>query len=100
VSRPKLDPDAANARYTSFTDLDCDGNARLVMGLIERYTDDPDQQSPFWDYFLAKRNPKSGPKPDDLFLIHSNINQIRELFETCGDADAQALISWIEEACC
>nr|WP_274521646.1 N(2)-fixation sustaining protein CowN [Ectothiorhodospira variabilis] len=100
VTRPNLHPDAANARYISFKDLDCDGNAKLVMNLIEEYTADPDQKSPFWDYFLGKRNPKSGPKPDDLFLIHANINQIRELFEECGDDDAQALLTWVEEACC
>ena len=31
-------------------------------------------ENAFWNYFLAKRQPKNGPKPDDLFLIHCHIN--------------------------
>ena len=49
---------------------------------------------------MRKRQGGSGPKPDDLFLIHSNINQIRDLFETSGDAAAMALLVQVEEECC
>lgn len=49
---------------------------------------------------MAKRQPKSGPAPDDLFLIHCHINLIRELFDECGDDAAQALLTRLEEECC
>jgi hypothetical protein len=49
---------------------------------------------------MQKRSPSSGPKPDDLFLIHSNINQVRDLFEAWDDAAAMALLEKLEEECC
>ena len=47
-----------------------------------------------------KRGGGSGPKPDDLFLIHCNINQVRELFETWEDEEALHLLEQLEEECC
>ena len=49
---------------------------------------------------VLKRKPRSGPPPDDLFLVHCHINQIRELFEERADAEALALLSLLEEECC
>ncbi|MBE0506233.1 MAG: N(2)-fixation sustaining protein CowN [Marinospirillum sp.] len=87
-------------RYVTFIGIDCDGNAAAVMALIEQYAATESYASPFWDYFLAKRQPKSGPKPDDLFLIHTNINQIYELFEAAEDERALAMLGWLEVNCC
>jgi hypothetical protein len=49
---------------------------------------------------MGKRTPPSGPAPDDLFLVHCHINQIRELFEECNDAEALAFLLRVEEECC
>jgi hypothetical protein len=87
-------------RYVSFTGIDCNGNANRVMALIERNLAKSEKNSPFWEYFAAKRKPRSGPPPDDLFLVHCHINQIRELFEECADEEALALLSLLEEECC
>lgn len=87
-------------RYISFDGIDCDGNARLVMECIERHMAVPGRGNLFWDYFMKKRNGGSGPRPDDLFLIHSNINQVRELFETWEDEEAMQLLVKLEEECC
>ncbi|WP_404417977.1 N(2)-fixation sustaining protein CowN [Marinospirillum sp.] len=87
-------------RYVSFKGIDCDGKASQLMTRIESLAGQEVHASPFWDYFLAKRHPKSGPKPDDLFLIHTNINQLYELFEEAGDQDALTLLGWLEENCC
>jgi hypothetical protein len=87
-------------RYVSFDGIDCDGNARLVMASIERLLELPGRSNAFWEYFMKKRSAGSGPKPDDLFLIHSNINQVRELFETWEDEAAMALLVQLEEECC
>ncbi|MES9853269.1 MAG: N(2)-fixation sustaining protein CowN [Candidatus Thiodiazotropha sp. L084R] len=90
----------ATDRYVSFEGIDCDGNAKLVMTCIERLIEKPGFSDAFWDYFMQKRSGGSGPKPDDLFLIHSNINQVHELFETCEDEEAMKLLLMLEDECC
>ena len=60
----------------------------------------PERNNAFWEYFMKKREGGSGPKPDDLFLIHCNINQVRELFETWDDQQALAWLVQLEEECC
>lgn len=87
-------------RYVTFDDIDCAGNARRVMALIEHHVARSSQANPFWTYFMAKRQPRAGRAPDDLFLVHSHINQIREFFEECGDEEALALLTKVEEECC
>lgn len=84
-------------RYLSFDGIDCDGNARRIMELIDQHQD---AQNPFWIYFAAKRHPRSGPPPDDLFLVHCHLNQIRELFEERSDQQALDLLYALEEECC
>jgi hypothetical protein len=87
-------------RYISFEGIDCDGNADRVMAYIEQLLKLPDRNNAFWDYFMNKRTGGSGPRPDNLFLIHSNINQVRELFESCQDEEALNLLLRLEEECC
>lgn len=87
-------------RYVTFEGIDCDGNARRLMALIDGHLTDPGKGNAFWDYFQKKRAGGSGPKPDDLFLIHSNINQIRDFLEDCADEEGLALLMQIEEECC
>lgn len=87
-------------RYVSFQDIDCDGNARRLMELLDRQLAQPGRSNAFWDYFAKKRAGGSGAKPDDLFLIHSNINQFRDFFEHWQDVEAMALLQQIEEECC
>ncbi len=87
-------------RYISFEGIDCDGNADRVMAYIEQLLKQPGCSNAFWDYFMKKRTGGSGPRPDNLFLIHSNINQVRELFETCRDDEAIGLLLRLEEECC
>jgi hypothetical protein len=92
---------AANPdRYVSFKDIDCDGNARRLMEMIDAHLTDESKNNAFMTYFQKKREGGSGPKPDDLFLIHSNINQIREFFEGCNDEPGLTLLLQIEEECC
>lgn len=91
---------ARGDRYVSFSDIDCDGNARRVMACIERNVARAVRTAPFWPYFMAKRQPKSGTAPDDLFLIHCHINVIRELFDETGDVEAMTLLVQLEEECC
>jgi len=87
-------------RYESFRNIDCDGKARRVMACIDRQLALPERTNAFWEYFARKRAGHGGRKPDDLFLIHSHVNEIRELFETWDDADALALLEQLEDECC
>jgi len=90
----------ASDRYVSFTDIDCDGRAKQIMDYIDAHIIIPERNDAFWEYFTKKRLGGSGPKPDDLFLIHSNLNQVRELFEKWDDNDALKLLFQLEEECC
>ncbi|WP_228273690.1 N(2)-fixation sustaining protein CowN [Rhodocyclus tenuis] len=92
--------DAKRDRYVSFIGLECDAKAATLMQRIRDYIDDPQHSNVFWEYFKKKAAGGSGPRPDPLFLIHSNLNQIRELFEDKGDEDALRLLDNIEEECC
>lgn len=96
----QTDSGSETDRYISFEGIDCNGNATRVMELIERNLAAAPQSAPFWEYFMAKRKPRSGPPPDDLFLVHCHINQIRELFEERADAEALAFLLRVEEECC
>jgi hypothetical protein len=91
---------ASPDRYVSFKEIDCDGNARAVMAMIRKHIDDPARSNAFWEYFKTKAAGGSGPRPDELFLIHSNLNQIRELFETWEDTEALAALDLLEVECC
>lgn len=87
-------------RYVSFLGIDCNDRARKVMERIDRLIVSPERSNAFWDYFCQKRSGLKGPKSDDLFLIHSSINQVRELFETWEDEEGLRLLDQLETECC
>jgi len=92
--------DAKPDRYLSFIGMECDAKAIEMMRRIRHYIDDPQHSNAFWEYFKNKAAAGSGPRPDALFLIHSNLNQIRELFEDKDDGEALRLLDNIEHECC
>lgn len=87
-------------RYTSFIGLDCNGQAKRFIGLLRRHIDDPLKTNAFWEKFKQKLDPVSGPRHDELYLIHASINVIREYLEELEDQEALALLAQIEEECC
>ena len=91
---------AKHDRYVSFIGMDCDVKAARLMAHVRHYIDDPRHSNAFWEYFKKKAAGGSGPRPDALFLIHSNLNQIRELFELHADTTALELLEHIEEEFC
>lgn len=91
---------ASGDRYVTFTGIDCAGNARQVVACIDRHMATPGHSTLFWEYFAKKRAGLNGPSADDLFLVHSNLNEIRELFETWEDTAALALLDKLEAECC
>ena len=93
-------------RYVTFVGIDGDKNARELMTMLRKHIDDQEKTNRFWELFkekLAKVGlPEggSGRCLDELFLIHSYINNIRELFEQYNDQKALALLEKIEAESC
>lgn len=87
-------------RYVSFIGLDCDEKATRLLALVRHYIDQPQHSNAFWEYFKRKAAGLTGPRPDDLFLVHCHLNQIRELFEAHQDAEALAFLDRVEQECC
>ncbi len=93
-------------RYVSFTGIDADGNSRKLIKLLLGHIDDPQKNNRFWDLFREKLarvglpEENSGRLLDELYLIHANINNIRELFEEYEDHQALELLEKIEVESC
>ena len=93
-------------RYVSFAGIEGDRNSQELIALLRRHIDLPEGSNPFWERFKEKlalvgqpeRN--GGRSLDELFLIHSYINNIRELFEQYDDLPALALLEQIETESC
>lgn len=87
-------------RYVSFIGLDCSGQAKRLIAMLRPYMEEPERSNPFWSHFAAKLAPTTGPTHDELFLIHSHLNLLRDQLEQCADTEALALLDQIEHECC
>lgn len=90
-------------RYVSFEGIECDKNAELIVASIEKLAKGPARDNRYWQQFLVKiEKSRAGDKAtgDALFLVHSYLNLIRELFEDCEDQDALTLLEQVELECC
>lgn len=93
-------------RYVSFVGIEGDKNSRELMTMLRRHIDDPQKTNRFWEMFTEKldrvgvMDGNGGRCLDELFLIHSYINNIRELFEEYDDQAGLALLEQIETESC
>ncbi|MBV5339075.1 MAG: N(2)-fixation sustaining protein CowN [Deltaproteobacteria bacterium] len=93
-------------RYVSFVGIEGDKNSRELMRMLRGHIDDPRKTNRFWELFTEKldrvglADDNGGRCLDELFLIHSYINNIRELFEEYDDQPALALLEQIETESC
>lgn len=91
-------------RYVSFRNIDCVGNAKELMHLLRQHIDDPEKSNPFWDKFrekLERVDAEEDPyEHDELFLIHTYVNNLYEIFEEQDDQAALELLARIERECC
>lgn len=88
-------------RYVSYKGIECEKNAAKLVALLRRHIDDPDKNNAFWDKFKGLlADSENGTGKDYLFLIHSYINNIQELFELYEDEEALKLLHQIEVECC
>ncbi len=93
-------------RYLSFKNIDCEGNSKKLIQLLRRHIDDPEKSNAFWEQFktklalVGKPEKNGGRCLDELFLIHTYINNFYEIFETYEDNEALELLERIERECC
>ncbi|MCX9154673.1 N(2)-fixation sustaining protein CowN [Niveibacterium sp. 24ML] len=101
AAAPQAAPDTHERdRYASFVGLDCNGQAQRLVAMLRPYIEDPAKTNGFWQLFARKLNPTSGPRHDELFLIHAHINILRDQLELHRDQAALALLEQIEIECC
>ena len=90
----------------TYKNIDCDGNAKRLMAMLRRHIDDPAKSNAFWEKFkgklalVGKPQENGGRCLDELFLIHTYINNLYEIFEEYEDEAALALLQRIERECC
>ncbi len=94
------DPLAPLDRYVSFVGLDCDTKARRLVEGLRLTMGRGGRADPFWDYFAAKLDGTRGPAHDELYHIHSHLNDLRDLLDRWGEADLAILLEALEVECC
>ena len=93
-------------RYVTYKNIDCKGNSKKIMSMLLKHIDDPNKTNAFWEKFreklalIGKPQENNGRNIDELFLIHTYINNLYEIFEEFEDAAALALLDRIERECC
>ena len=93
-------------RYVTFKGIDGEGNSRRLLEMLRPYIDDPATSNPFWEKFKAGLPQASlvssgcGNRRDELLLVHSYLNNIRELFEAHDDREALDLLQQVELESC
>jgi len=88
----------ATNRYVSFDGIDFDGNVRCVLDHIDRYRR-ADPANRFIAYLDRQRSATSGVQRDDLLLLHSLANSVRDLFEAHDDEAALIDLDRLEREC-
>jgi len=84
-------------RYRTFKGIDFGGQASRMLERIDSHTRDANDL--FWTYFNQRRNATEGARCDDLLLLASFVNQIRELFEARNDALGLTWLDQLENEC-
>jgi hypothetical protein len=85
-------------RYVSFKGIDFDGNVRKVLAHVDRCRQS-DPANRLIAYFDGQRNSTRGARRDDLLLLHSLANPLRDLFEARGDEAALDDLDRLEREC-
>ncbi len=93
-------------RYVSYKNIDCSGNSKKIMRMLLHHIDIPEKSNLFWEKFkgmlaqVGKSQENNGRSIDELFLIHTYINNLYEIFEEYEDTEALKLLDQIERECC
>lgn len=89
-------------RYISFKGIDYEGNVARVLAHLDRYRgghEEGDRAGRLIAYIDRQRASLRGAQRDDLLLLHSLVNPIRELFEAGADGPALEDLDRLEREC-
>jgi N(2)-fixation sustaining protein CowN len=95
--------DSLADRYVTFTGIDCEGNAKVVVEHVLKIIQQPEHCNAFWQRFLVRLQEagKVGArKADELCLACSHTYYIEDLFEAHGDQEGLAALQRLEDECC
>lgn len=93
-------------RYVTYSNIDCVGNSKKLMLMLRQHIDSPEKSNAFWEKFkgmldqIDKPQENHGRRIDEIFLIHTYINNLYEIFEEYADDPALKLLDQIERECC
>lgn len=90
-------------RYVSFSGIDCEGNARIVIDRVLALTQDPALSNRLWEMFklrLAEAGKLGARKADELCLACAHTYYMEDLFEAAGDAAGLDALRRLEDECC
>ena len=93
-------------RYISYQNIDCAGNSKKPMQMLLRHIDCPEKTNAFWEKFreklslVGKPQENNGRCVDELFVNHTYIDNLYEIFEAYEDREALSLLDKIERECC
>ncbi|MGD1952936.1 MAG: N(2)-fixation sustaining protein CowN [Leptolyngbyaceae cyanobacterium] len=87
-------------RYISFEGTDCEEKSRQIISCVKQYTEKPPRPSLWSEYFRDKLGSSLELGQDELFIVCSQMNNVRSLFEEYEDTEALNLLEQVEEDCC
>ena len=87
-------------RYISFEGTDCEEKSSKIISHIKHYAENPPHPCPWSDYFRDKLESSLALGQDELFIVCSQMNNVRSLFEEYEDTEALNLLEQVEEDCC
>ena len=87
-------------RYVSFCGIDCDGNARQLMAILDQHLQQQDGDPRWQEYFLGKQQQMLKLGQDNLFFIGALMNNLYSYLEGCADEEALQLLWKLEQECC
>lgn len=95
--------DVKTDRYVTYSGIDCEGNARIVVERVLALIEDPAKCNALWDRFkvrLAEAGKVGARKADELCLACSHTYYIEELFEEYCDEIGLEALRRLEDECC
>ncbi|MCY0967417.1 N(2)-fixation sustaining protein CowN [Parathalassolituus penaei] len=87
-------------RYVSFCGIDCDGNARQLMDILNQHLVAEDGDPRWCQYFRDKQLQQQQMGQDSLYFVGAQMNNLYSYLEGCGDEIALQLLWKLEQECC
>lgn len=87
-------------RYISFEGTECEEKSCRIIDYIKQYIENPPHPSRWSNYFRDKLESSLALGQDELFVVCSQMNNVRSLFREYKNTEALNLLEQVEEDCC